>query len=246
MSSSQVFHWFIYQQDYLWFLTASLWAALLVVWRRTGRAAAELRWLPWGAAAALLTAGVEISQLITPIVQQPFAPPWLAWDLALAGVHVLLIGGLGWILKRGKKRGALQYSVWLILTAVAATLHYFRPVAGAVAFTLLVFTAVGLLIRPGGISRNGRLALLALAGAVLFATNGPLAEGLGHPHRFTEISPYGLAAAGCLLVAQVAAAFCLYAHVRSSTASPVTFSSMSSYPLSCPTRVAHRPNERML
>ena len=222
MGSSQIFQWFVYQQDYLWFVTASGWAALLVVWRRSGRAAPELRWLPCGAAAALLTSAVEVSQFITPVVQKPFIPPWLAWDLALGVVHALLIGGLGWVLTRGKKRGMLQFSAWLVLAAAAATLHYFRSFAGSVALTLLVFVAVAQLLRRAGGSRSGRLALLALAGAVLFATNGPLAEGLGLSHRYTDLSPYGLAAAGCLLGTLVAAGFCLYRHVGAAAGSPVT------------------------
>ncbi len=219
MSPGRVFQWFVYQQDYLWFLTAFGWAALWVAWRRSGRAAAELNWLPWGAAAALLTAGVEVSQLVIPVEIEPNMVPWLAWDLLLGGVHALLVTGLGWTLVRGKKWAALRVLLWLILALAAATLHYFKPLAGSITLAVLVFSAVWLQLRQRAGASGGRLALLSLAGSVLLATNGPLAEGLGLPHRYTELSPYGLAAGCCLLFSAIAAGFVVHQHAESSSVS---------------------------
>jgi signal transduction histidine kinase/CheY-like chemotaxis protein len=218
MNSGSAFHWFVYQQDYLWFLNALGWAA----WWRLGRKDKSLPWLPWAAGAAILTAGLEVSQLITPVEMKPFAAPWLVWDLALGGVHALLAGGLWWTLARAARWSPWKIAPALALAAAAAALRQPHPAAGSAALTVLVLAAAVWLVRLNRVQGAARLALLALPATVLLATNGPLAEALQSPHRYTEISVYGLAASITWLVALGAVGRALYRRTGEQPDSAVT------------------------
>ena len=222
MSLHALFQWFVYQQDYLWFLSAFGWAMVLLAWRRLGRANPDLRWLVWAGFTALLTAGVQISQLITPVEQKPFVAPWLAWDLALGAVQAALAGGLWWVLAGAKRWSRWRILPALVLVAVAAAGRYPWPAAGSLGLAVLVLVPAWGLIRQPGFTGTARFALLAVTAAGLLGTNGPLAESLGSPHRYTDMSAYGLSSAGSLLAAAIAAGFVLYRQADNATASTVT------------------------
>lgn len=206
-------HWFVYEQDYLWFLVALGWAGVGAAWWRERRKAGALPWLPWAAGASLLTAAGEVSQLVTPIEVKPFVAPWLAWDLALGGVSALLAGGLGASALRGREgvRGfAWARGAWWIATLAAAAVRYRFPIAGGLVLTALTGGAALRLAWMSKEKKRERIALGALVLAALLATTGPLAEWAKQPHRFTEISPFGPLTAGCLIAAAGAVALALY------------------------------------
>jgi signal transduction histidine kinase/CheY-like chemotaxis protein len=219
MNTGPGFQWLVYQQDYLWFLVALGWATLAGAWWRLGRAEKRLGWLPWAALAAFLTAGLEVSQLITPVVLKPFAAPWLAWGLTLGGIHALLASGLWWSLAGQEKWPRWKPGLVCALAALAAGLRYSQPIAGSAGLTLLVLAPAFGLVRHRRLRGAGGFALLALPATVLLATNGPLAESLGSSHRYTEISPYGLAASAAWLISLVAAGWALARHLPPSAES---------------------------
>ncbi len=222
MNFSSPFEWLIYQQDYLWFLTVFGWGVLLVAWLRLGRLQEMPLWLPIAAGASLWIAGLEISQLITPVEQRPFTAPWLRWDLALGGVEAALTAGFWWVCGRTKKWAAWKTGALVLLTVAAAVVRYSHPAAGSLVITVLFFAAIWLLVRSPALSISGRTALLLLGGALLFATNGPCAELGGISHRYNQISPYGLVAAGCLLASAVCAASELYRQAGMAASATIT------------------------
>src|SRR6478609_1873060 len=222
MQSLRPFQWFVYQQDYLWFLVVFGCAALFFAWKRLARADGALAWLPWAAATGILSAIVELSQLITPVQLVPFAAPWLKWDMALGGAIVPLAGGLWWTVARQRGWSGWKVAPLLLATMGLAAGRYYHPFLGSTVLCLLIFGAAAVLVRSTVTDSLARSALLAGACAVLTGTNGPLAEGLGLPHRYTELSPYGLSGALAFLAMVVAGVFALYRRTGFAAGATVT------------------------
>jgi signal transduction histidine kinase/DNA-binding response OmpR family regulator len=210
MSITEAWQWLVFRQDYLWFLVALGWTAAGLAWWRLGRGERGLAWLPLAVVAAGLTAGVEVSKLVIPVKPVPGVPPWLAWDIALAAGQALLVSGLAWLAIRGQRGAGWKGAVFGAGAAVAVVARYWFPAAGAEGMSVLVLLAAMGLIRTAQTRDTARLALLALAGTVLFATNGPLAETLDQSFRYREVSVFGPVAAAVWLGGLGAAARVLY------------------------------------
>jgi signal transduction histidine kinase/CheY-like chemotaxis protein len=82
-------------QDYFWALAFFGWAATAYVgWRfRNDR---MLAWVPWAALAGMLTACIQLSLWITPVIPKPYIPSRLPWDAALGLNSFLLLAGWIW------------------------------------------------------------------------------------------------------------------------------------------------------
>jgi hypothetical protein len=159
-----------------------------LAWWRLGRGERSLDWLPLVAAAAWLTAGVEVSKLVIPVKPMPGVAPWLGWDLVLGSGQALLVLGLATQAVRGRPGAGWRGAVFGAGVTVAAVARHWFPAASAGGMSVMGLLAVLGLIRAAQIRDAGRIALLAVAGTVLFATNGPLAETLDQSFRHTEAS----------------------------------------------------------
>jgi signal transduction histidine kinase/DNA-binding response OmpR family regulator len=210
MSIAEAWQWLVYRQDYLWFLVALGWTVAGLAWWRLGRGERSLDWLPLVAAAACLTAGVEVSKLVIPVKPMPGVAPWLGWDLVLGSGQALLVLGLATQAVRGRPGAGWRGAVFGAGAAVAAVARHWFPAASAGGMSVMGLLAVLGLIRAAQIRDAGRIALLAVAGTVLFATNGPLAEALDQSFRHTEASRFGPVAAAVWLAGWGAAARALF------------------------------------
>jgi signal transduction histidine kinase/DNA-binding response OmpR family regulator len=212
--------WLLYEQDYLWFLTIMGWLGLAAAWWRFACGEGRLAWIPWAALAGVLTAGVEISQLVTPVKLTPWVAPWEAWDLALGGVGALLAGGLWWeAAVRGTKGGSRFLRVLpMILVAVLAVWRQAHPEVGSWAIAGVVAAAAILFAGRRECTRMERWALAAFVASVACGTAGPLAERLALPHRYSEISVFGPWTTLCQFLAIAAAGRALYRHAIPETA----------------------------
>lgn len=216
MADLHPFQWLVYQQDYLWFLVALGWGAAAVAWWRFARPQNRFRWVPWAAVAGVLTAGLEISHLITPVELQPGAAPWLAWDLALGCIAAGLAAGLWWTACTNSpyRSQRLIGLAAVALLVAAGPLRYAWPASGSWAIAMATMLAAILLGRRSTGSRRETAALFGLVASVWCSTTGPLAEWLREPHRFAEFSFLGPWSAGL----QLATISMLAAAVRASLA----------------------------
>ena len=148
--------------------------------------------------------------MLTPVRLVPFIAPWLKLDLALGGAAIPLAGGLWWTVARQRGWSWWRVAPLLLASIGIAAGRYSYPFLGSTLLCLIIFSAVAVLVRSARTNSLERGALLAAAVAVLLGTNGPLAEGLGLPHRYTEISPYGLSGALSFLAMILATTFALY------------------------------------
>jgi signal transduction histidine kinase/DNA-binding response OmpR family regulator len=204
MKWSSPWVWLTYQQDYLWFLVIAGACLTQVAWWRTPQKDPALRWVPVITGFSVAIAVVELSQLVSPVAVSPFEDPWLAWDFALGVTNALFASALMW-LAAGAHRGArLGAGCVAILLAVGAggRVHGHPLIGTSMAAAVATIGAL-LLTRGHTVPRGARIALIASAAAQWLGTAGPLAELIGSPHRLTEISPLGPAAAICLLAATI-------------------------------------------
>lgn len=191
------------QQDYGWFLAALGWLACWLAWRRTGREDVALRWLPWSALAGLLTAGLEISLLITPVAAQPYLGSRLGWDVALGAVAALQLAGWCWSAqdRHPAWKRITSCSIIVVLAGMIVLLRISHPDAGSLVFAVLT-TGVGVAFLPSTQHRPEIRAALGFAVLGLWvASYGPLAGSVGAPRAFSDLSVLGAPAAFLQLLA---------------------------------------------
>jgi len=202
------------QQDGLWFLALLGWSLALVAWWGSPGRRAAWAWLPWAAAAGVLTALVQFFVFDPPFgfffdrlvpgtssiyLPAPVDPNLLA-DLLLAAV--LAGTGAAWAWQHARARGAaaLRWPAVLLL-AGAVAMHLWRPAVGGWLLALLPLPAVGWFwIRPET-HRWSRAALLLAALGPAASTVGPVAVELGLLQRSGPPTVLGAAAGAWQLLA---------------------------------------------
>jgi len=198
------------RQDYLWFLALLGWtlAGCVHFWLR--RRISVPAWISPAALSGFAIAGLQWSQIVTPVEIRPDGSAWLAWDVALGFATAVLASWWAWLMWERVPRGWPWQWIRLVSFALPIAAAGYRSIdaaSGSACLAIFVtITGLILLARPSS-HYLLRFAIAALIVAAWSGTTGPIAEWAHTPHRDIDLGVRGAWSALVQVVAATAVFF---------------------------------------